>query len=195
MSYKLMRYVIGSVLVGLLLAGCGASAATPSSTLAPLATTIPAPQPPTATPTPMPPTATPSPVPPTATLTPVPPTATPTPVPPTATPTPVPPTATSTPIPPTPTPACKVDCSGGVAITCESGGASYRSDCWNQVSEKKGLLRLCQVTATYAKSGNTYKFETTSYLAQDSKGDVQERLEVKVSGGLFGDKSQYCQNY
>jgi len=74
MSYqKLLRQMIGVTLVMLLLAGCGAPAATPVSE-APAVT--PTPEPPTATFTPIPPTATP--VPPTATLTAAP---TPTPVP------------------------------------------------------------------------------------------------------------------
>jgi hypothetical protein len=73
---KLSQQVMGTILITLLLVGCGAPAATPTPT------------PPTATP--VPPTPTPNP----PTATPVPPT--PTPVPPTATPTPKPPTATPT---------------------------------------------------------------------------------------------------
>ena len=57
---KLLLQIIGVMLVALLLAACGAPAATPT------------PVPPTATPTPVPPTATPTAIPPTATPTPTP---------------------------------------------------------------------------------------------------------------------------
>lgn len=111
--------------------------------------------------------------------------------------TPVPPTPTSTPVPPTATPTpelCKVECSEGVVITCESSSASYESSCWDEMGEK-GLLRRCDVTAKFEESGNVYKFDSTSYMAKTSDGKVQERREVTVTGGVFGDESQSCQNY
>jgi hypothetical protein len=113
---------------------------------------------------------------------------------PTVTPTPTPtPTNTSTPTP-TPVP-CTVDCSEGVTITCESGPVSYTSFCWNEASEEKGWTRRCEVTATFEKSGNNYEFDVTSYTAKVAQGKFQNRVEVIVTGGVFGDEPQYCQNY
>lgn len=94
-----------------------------------------------------------------------------------------------------PPPPCSVDCSTGVAITCESGSASYMSECWDEWSDEKGWLRRCKVTATYEESGNVYEFDYTSYKVQTSDGKVQELIEVTVTGGVFGDEPQYCQNY
>jgi len=82
-----------------------------------------------------------------------------------------------------------------VVITCESGQASYESFCFNKADEEKGLLNVCEITVTYAESENVYKIITKSYMAQTSEGNVQKRREVELTGGVFGDETQYCQNY
>jgi len=109
---------------------------------------------------------------------------------------PLPPT--STPIPSTPT--CSVDCAGGeITITCESGLASYKSFCRQETTEIKAGVevwaRLCDVTATYEESANVYEFDAVSFQCRTSDGEFQDCVEVTVTGGVFGDDPQYCQNY
>lgn len=116
MNTKNLLAILGLMIAGLYLAGCGPSQAEldaeATQVAANLAATQTAEAPPP-TPTPVPPTDTPTPVPPTDTPTPTntpTPTPTDTPVPPTDTPTPTnTPTSTSTPVPPTDTPAPPAD--------------------------------------------------------------------------------------
>jgi hypothetical protein len=139
-------------------------------------------------------------------------------------PTPIPPTAMPTPEPPTPTPSCGLECTGSegpslsIIITCESGEfssvtksreewdddkdqwvtiAASESDeifesitIWKEWDEDKGQWGTrFEGVRTYKNSGNEYKIVAVAY------GDWEPQYHVEVTGGVFGDEPQYCQNY
>jgi len=122
--------------------------------------------------------------------------ATPTPEPPTSTP--IPPTNTPqpTPIPPTPTPTCQVNCEADgwdweITITCESG--QYTTALHDSVKYGGHVYTATlDQERTYENTGNKYK------IAGDIVGDVSKdtaSFYITVTGGVFGENTQHCQNY
>jgi predicted esterase len=161
MSYqKLLRQMIGVTLVMLLLAGCGAPAATPVSEA---------------------PAVTPTPEPPTATFTPIPPT--PTPIPPTATPTPEPPTAMPTvTVAPSEFIASKVEDVVGIWETQFMGAVAYmqyEADGTSKLTDslenlKKGIIGI----------PGTFWFEGTVFHVEDAYGEGTYEVRVQKEGDI-----------
>ena len=100
---------------------------------------------------------------------------------------------------PPPTPDCSVTCgadAGGwwCGITCESGSSSSTSESWQFFDPARGIVTAYSIDRTYANSGNTYHI-SAQYWRVSSGGSVVGRVKLDVTGGVFGNNTQHCQNY
>ncbi len=114
-------------------------------------------------------------------------------------------TPSITPTGPTPTPtitstapACSISCSasaGGwaVNISCESGSTSSTSESFRFWDDTRGWVTSYSIDRTYQNSGRTYHIEAEYWQVYTTQ--VEGRLTVDVTGGVFGANTQHCQNY
>ena len=97
-----------------------------------------------------------------------------------------------------PPPACDVTCgaNGGwwADISCETGSSSSKVFSLQYWDDNRGWVRIYDVERTYDESGNTYDM-IAEYWRVSSGGATVARMWVDVSGGVFGDNKQHCQNY
>jgi hypothetical protein len=96
-------------------------------------------------------------------------------------------------------PSCGVTCeadAGGwsVNITCESGASTSRSQSLRYHDDTRGWVTLYSIDRTYTNSGNTYHI-SAEYWRVYPGGNAVGRISLNVTGGVFGENAQHCQNY
>jgi uncharacterized protein (DUF2345 family) len=92
-------------------------------------------------------------------------------------------------------PTCDVCCGyAWVSITCESGSSTRSIESWQYFQSTRGIVTGFQEDRTYDNTGQSYSING-SYWQISSGGEIQGRIEVTVTGGVFGENVQYCQNY
>ena len=98
-----------------------------------------------------------------------------------------------------PPPPCEVTCEANANgwqahITCESGSASSRTESFQYWDDNRGWVTHYEIDRTFADSGNTYHI-TAEHWRVSSGGNIVGRVWVNVTGGVFGENTQHCQNY
>lgn len=97
-----------------------------------------------------------------------------------------------------PPPPCAVTCGADaygwwVNITCESGPTSSRSESFQYWDPARGWVTHYEIDRTYTDSGRTYHI--TAEYWRVFTGVIEGRVTVNVTGGVFGENTQHCQNY
>jgi len=100
---------------------------------------------------------------------------------------------------PLPKTDCSVTCgadAGGwwCEITCESGSYTFTSRSITFWDPERGWVTAYSIDRTYDESGNTYHL-SAEYWRISSGGEIVGRIKLDVTGGVFGNNEQHCQNY
>ena len=98
-----------------------------------------------------------------------------------------------------PPPPCSVTCGANAGgwwadITCESGSYTSYTESFQYWDDTRGWVTHYEIDRTYADSGNTYHI-SAEYWRVYSEGNLVGRVSMNVTGGVFGDNAQHCQNY
>jgi hypothetical protein len=81
-----------------------------------------------------------------------------------------------------------------VNITCEFGSYTSRTEPFQYWDDTRGWVTHYKIDRTYANSGNTHHI-SAEYWRVSSGGVLVGRVWMNVTGGVFGNDTQHCQNY